>query len=58
MTNITEPKRPQFQKNPTTGSFVVETLPPLPMPTCVYCSEMHFSASCHKITAEDNPEAR
>ena len=50
MTNITEPKRPQFQKNPTTGSFVVETTPPLPTPTCVYCSEMHFSASCHKIT--------
>ena len=51
MTNNTEPKRPpQFQKHPTTGSFVVETTPPLPTPTCVYCSEMHFSASCLKIT--------
>jgi len=49
MTNITEPKRPQFQKDLTTGSFVVET-PPLPTPTCVYCSELYFSALCHKIT--------
>lgn len=50
MTNITEPKRPQFQKNLTTGSFVVEMTPPLPTPTCVYSSEMYFSALCRKIT--------
>ena len=50
MATITEPKRPQFPKNPTIGSFVVESTPPLPTPACVYCSEMHFSASCHKIT--------
>ena len=42
MTTITEPKRPQFPKNPTIGSFVVESTPPLPTPACVYCSEMHF----------------
>ena len=50
MTNITEPKRPQFPKQTTTSSFVVESTPPLPTPVCVYCSEMHFSASCQKIT--------
>ena len=49
-TNITEPKRPQFRKQTTTSSFVVESTQPLPTPTCVYCSEMHFSTSCQKIT--------
>ena len=50
MTNITEPKRPQFPKQTTNSSFVVGSTTPLPTPACVYCSEMHFSASCQKIT--------
>ncbi|XP_015754640.1 PREDICTED: uncharacterized protein LOC107334226 [Acropora digitifera] len=50
MTNIIEPKRPQFPKQTTTSSFVVESAQPLPTPVCVCCSEMHFSASCQKIT--------
>ena len=50
MTNITEPKRPQFHKQTTTSSLLVESTPPLPTPVCVYCSEMHFSASCQKVT--------
>ena len=50
MSSNTEPKRPQLPKIPTTGSFLVDSTPPLPTPTCVYCSEMHFSASRPKIT--------
>ena len=50
ISNNTEPKQPQLPKIPTTGSFVLDSTPPLPTPTCVYCSEMHFSASCPKIT--------
>ena len=50
MSSNTEPKRPQLPKIPTTGSFPVDSTPSLPTPTCVYCSEIHFSASCPKIT--------
>ena len=50
VTSTTEPKRPQFSKNPTMGTNLVDSKPPLPTPTCVYCSEMHFSASCQNIT--------
>ena len=50
ITIITEPKRPQFSKQTTTSSFVVESTPPLPTPACVYCSDMHFSSSCQTIT--------
>lgn len=50
ISNNTEPKQPQLPKIPTTGSFLLDSTPPLPTPTCVYCSEMHFSASCPKIT--------
>ena len=50
VTSTTEPTRPQFPKNPTMGTFLVDSKPPLPTPTCVYCSEMHFSASCQNIT--------
>ena len=50
MSSNTEPKRPQLPKIPTTGSFLVDSTPSLPTLTCVYCSEMHFSASCPKIT--------
>lgn len=50
ISNNTEPKQPQLPKIPTTGSFLLDLTPPLPTPTCVYCSEMHFSASCPKIT--------
>ena len=38
MTSNTESKRPQFPKNQTTGQLLDST-PPLPTPTCVYCSE-------------------
>ena len=32
MTSTTEPKRPQFSKNPTMGTFLVDSKPPLPTP--------------------------
>ena len=56
MTSNTEPKRPNYErpsfpKNPTMGgTFLTGSTPPMATPICVYCSEMHFSASCQKIT--------
>ena len=50
MTSTSESKRHQFQKNSTLGAFVVNSKQALRIPTCVYCSGMHFSASCESIT--------
>ena len=35
---------------PTTGNFLVDNQSPPFTPTCVYCSEKHFSASCDNVT--------
>ena len=53
MSSNSETKRPPFQKKtdyPTVGAFLVDSKQPLQTPKCVYCSGIHFSASCESVT--------
>ena len=53
MSSNSETKRPPFQKKtdyPTEGAFLVDSKQQLQTPKCVYCSGIHFSASCESVT--------
>ena len=53
MSSNSETKRPPFQKKtdyPTVGAFLVDSKQQLQTPKCVYCSGIHFSASCESVT--------